>query len=33
MVDIVSGAPPPPVLSTTFNKIDIEIKRDFLKIE
>jgi len=33
VVDIGGDAPPPPVLSTTFNKIDIEIKRDFLKIE
>jgi hypothetical protein len=33
MVDIVSGVPPPPLLSTTFNKIDKEIKNIYFLLK
>jgi hypothetical protein len=32
VVDIGGDAPPPPLLSTTFNKIDIEIKNIYFLV-
>jgi hypothetical protein len=32
MVDKNGGAPPPPFLSTTFNKINIEIKNIYFLV-